>query len=109
EPNRRVVTGLQAMIRRHPDDTEQNPDPRGRMWFREFCLAIADFIPQWTRQDEALNPPDAPGGHGDQGVMAFNYRRPPIPERPGDPALWFSSRAHRDPDTTLFNTYADDP
>jgi hypothetical protein len=63
----------------------------------------------WNRDDEPLNPPAEPGGHGDQGVMGLNYRSAPVRERPGDPAYWFSSRVHGDPDTTVFKTYADDP
>src|SRR3712207_9044202 len=88
-----IVTGVQAVIKRHPCDTE-NPDPKGRMWFREFCVGIGDFIPMWNRDDEPLNPPAEPGGHGDQGVMGLNYRSAPVRERPGDPAHWFSSRVH---------------
>jgi manganese oxidase len=109
EADRRIVSGAQAMIERHPENTDDNPDPQGRMWFRELCLAIGDFIPMWDRQGQPLNPPAVPGGHGDQGVMALNYRSAPLRERPGDPAYWFSSRAHGDPDTTLFRTYAGDP
>jgi hypothetical protein len=108
EPEREIVTGVQAVIKRHPCDTD-NPDPKRRMWFREFCVGIGDFIPMWNRDDEPLNPPAEPGGHGDQGVMGLNYRSAPVRERPGDPAYWFSSRVHGDPDTTVFKTYADDP
>jgi hypothetical protein len=68
--NKRIVSGLQARIRM--------PRLDGGLitytWFREFCLAIADFIPMWDRNGDALNPPHPPGGHGDQGVMALNYR-----------------------------------
>src|SRR5512144_1137540 len=56
-----------------------------------------------------LNPPDRPGGHGDQGVMGLNYRNEPLRERGGDPAYWFSSWYHGDPATTRFATYQDDP
>jgi hypothetical protein len=83
--------------------------PQERGWFREFCVGIGDFIPMWNRSDEALNPPAMPGGHGDQGVMGINYRNAPIRERPGNPAYWFSSGAHGDPDTTVFRTYEGDP
>lgn len=103
EPGRQIVTGVQALIERHPGDTRQPP------WFREFCVGIADFIPMWDRHGRALNPPPQPGGHGDQGVMGLNYRNAPIRERGGDPANWFSSRVHGDPDTTVFRTYAHDP
>ena len=105
EPDQEIISGLQALIQRHPDDDQPNGDP----WFREFCIGIADFIPMWDGQGRALNPPPHPGGHGDQGVMALNYRNAPLRERPGDPAFWFSSRVHGDPPTTVFQTYADDP
>jgi FtsP/CotA-like multicopper oxidase with cupredoxin domain len=114
-----IISGLQAVIERHPDDAAT---PRK---FREFCIGIADFIPMWKPDEEdpvntiALNPPAHPGGHGDQGVMALNYRCEPIHERlkePSsttmvDPALWFSSGSpyNRDPYTTLFLTFANDP
>lgn len=103
EPDRSIVTGAQALIKRHPDDGRLTP------WFREFCIAIGDFIPMWDRHGRALNPPQQPGGHGDQGVMGLNYRNAPIRERGGDPANWFSSRVHGDPDTTVFNTFAGEP
>ena len=103
EPGRQTVTGIQAVIKRHPNDSRQPP------WFREFCIGIADFIPAWDRRDRALNPPAQPGGHGDQGVMGLNYGNAPIRERAGDPSNWFNSRVHGDPDTTVFRTYAGDP
>ncbi len=109
EPGREIVSGVQAMIVRHEDDKGDETDPQRRMWFREFCIGIGDFIPMWNRRGEPLNPPAVPGGHGDQGVMGLNYRSAPVRERPGDPAYWFSSRVHGDPDTTIFRTYADDP
>ena len=111
--NQEIVTGLQARVQlREPEN--------GTTWFREFCIGIADFIPMWDGDDNPLNPPDHPGGHGDQGVMALNYRSEPIPERlhvPGssgvmvDPSLWFTSNNpwNRDPYTTLFPTYESDP
>jgi hypothetical protein len=103
--DRPITSGLQARIKRHPDDTG-----RGPAWFREFCLGLADFIPMFDRHGQPLNPPEHPGGHGDQGVMALNYRNEPIRERPGDPAFWFSSLFHgRDPSTTLFAAYENDP
>jgi hypothetical protein len=109
EPGRQIVTGVRAMIQRHPQDTGNPADPANRQWFREFCVGIGDFIPMWDRLDRPLNPPAKPGGHGDQGVMGLNYRSAPVRERPGDPANWFSSRVHGDPDTTIFTTYANDP
>jgi hypothetical protein len=99
-----IVTGLQARVRRHPDDRS------GPQWFREFCVAVADFIPMFDRDGQPLNPPPQPGGHGDQGVMALSYRNEPIRERPGDPAFWFSSTFHgRDPATPLLTAFEEDP
>lgn len=97
-----IVSGLQARIH----VPEGSPEPRR---FREFCIAIGDFIPMFDRFGQPLNPPDHPGGHGDQGVMALNYRSEPLRERPGDPAYWFSSRHHPDPATTRFATFEGDP
>ena len=97
--------------------------------FREFCLAGADFVPMFDGRGDPLNPPERPGGHGDQGVMAVNYRCEPIIERGGDPAFWFLSRPHQyevsdpvdmeprrrddvdhgDPSTDVFHAYAGDP
>jgi hypothetical protein len=102
-------TGVQSMVSRSAKDTDNPMDQADRKWFREFCIGIGDFIPMWDRLDQPLNPPAAPGGHGDQGVMGLNYRSAPVRERPGDPAYWFSSRVHGDPDTTIFTTYANDP
>ncbi|MEX5303268.1 multicopper oxidase domain-containing protein [Kocuria sabuli] len=103
EADHDIVTGVQALIQRHPKDIRQ---PR---WFREFCIGIGDFIPMWDRHNRALNPPAQPGGHGDQGVMGLNYRNAPLRERGGDPANWFNSRVQGDPDTTIFTAYANDP
>lgn len=100
--NDEIVSGLQARIH----VPVGSPDPKQ---FREFCIAIGDFIPMFDRFGVALNPPDHPGGHGDQGVMALNYRSEPLRERPGDPAYWFSSRHHPDPATTRFLTFEGDP
>jgi FtsP/CotA-like multicopper oxidase with cupredoxin domain len=80
EPGREIITGVQALIRRHAQDTASPP------WFREFCIGIGDFVPMWNRSGQALNPPARPGGHGDQGVMGLNYRNSPLRERPGNPA-----------------------
>ncbi len=106
-----AVVGPAAVIRL-PDGTA----------YREFCFGLADFVPLFDRAGEPLNPPDEPGGHGDQGVMAVNYRSEPIRERKGDPAYWFSSRRHRyqedgrdfllhhgDPATDVFETYPGEP
>jgi FtsP/CotA-like multicopper oxidase with cupredoxin domain len=106
-----AVVGPAAVIRL-PDGTA----------YREFCFGLADFVPLFDRAGEPLNPPDQPGGHGDQGVMGVNYRSEPIRERKGDPAYWFSSGRHRyqedgrefllhhgDPATDVFETYPADP
>jgi hypothetical protein len=107
--DREIVSGAQARID-VPGSTPKS--------FREFCMGLQDFIPMWNRDGEALNPPAAPGGHGDQGIMAINYRNDPIHERLRDsggsfidPALWFTSGApyNRDPYTMRFNTRANDP
>ncbi|HEX8821875.1 MAG TPA: multicopper oxidase domain-containing protein [Archangium sp.] len=102
EPEQEIVSGQQARI-------QLPSDVRGERWFREFCIAIGDHIPMWDRDGRPLNPPAHPGGHGDQGVMGLNYRNTPIRERTGDPAYWFSSRQHGDPDTTVFHTYENEP
>ena len=121
--NRPIVSGLQARIRVPGSVEEKVPLYSGFRhfrWFREACIGIQDFIPMWDRNNRPLNPPATPGGHGDQGVMALNYRSDPIRERlrhPNnsreevDPAFWFSSLDpyHRDPYTTLFRTYEGEP
>jgi hypothetical protein len=106
-----IVSGAQARILL-PGSTDA---------FREFCVGIGDFIPMWNGDGEPLNPPDHPGGHGDQGVMGLNYRSDPIherlrpypgePRREADPADWFTSGPpyDRDPYTTLFATFQGDP
>jgi hypothetical protein len=107
--NREIVSGAQARI------DVPGPTPKS---FREFCMGLQDFIPMWNGDGEALNPPPAPGGHGDQGIMAINYRNDPIHERLRenggafiDPALWFTSGSpyNRDPYTMRFDTRASDP
>ena len=108
---REIVSGLQARI----DVPGKQPKS-----FREFCIGIGDFIPMWDRNGEPLNPPATPGGHGDQGVMALNYRSDPIHERleksranrdGEDPANWFTSGSpyNRDPYTVRFDTISNDP
>jgi len=77
--------------------------------YREFCIAVADQVPMFDRRHEPLNPPPAPDSNEDQGVMAINYRCEPMRLRPGDPADWFSSAAHDDPETPIFQTYPGDP
>ena len=107
--DREIVSGAQARI------DVPGPTPKS---FREFCMGLQDFIPMWDRNGVALNPPAAPGGHGDQGIMAINYRNDPIHERLRDgdgafidPALWFTSGKPygRDPYTMRFDTRSNDP
>jgi hypothetical protein len=101
----------------------------GPTYFREFCLAVADFVPLFDGRGRPLNPPEQAGGHSDQGVMAVNYRSEPIIERGGDPAFWFVSSHrqyevsdppwrkprriadvnHGDPATDVFRAHAGDP
>ena len=46
---------------------------------------------------------------GRSSGSAFNLRVSPPERRGGDPALWFSSEAHGDPDTPVLNAYLGDP
>lgn len=97
--------GTQAVIKR----------PEGQ--FREFVLAVADFVPLVEHMQMAgaqmpgghgggpINPPPTPGAPDDQGVMAVNYRCEPLSERGGDPADWFASSVHGDPGTPLLHAY----
>jgi hypothetical protein len=90
--------------------------------FREFSLAVADFVPL-TRAggnpqlaSDVLNSPVAPErfGSNDPGVMAINYRNAPLSLRqtknglPVDPAYQFSSWVFGDPMTPLLEAYAGD-
>ncbi|MCU0567974.1 MAG: multicopper oxidase domain-containing protein [Oculatellaceae cyanobacterium Prado106] len=82
--------------------------------FREFCLGIADFVPLYDVKNTLhgkptpLNPPENEPDD-DPGAMGVNYRCEPLRERPGDPANWFSSEVHGDPETPIFETYPGDP
>jgi manganese oxidase len=81
--------------------------------FREFCVGIMDFIPMYDVKNtidgkpQPLNPPENEPDD-DPGTMGVNYRCEPLRERQGDPANWFSSLAHGDPETNIFRTYAGD-
>ncbi|BBF43674.1 multicopper oxidase [Lachnospiraceae bacterium KM106-2] len=77
--------------------------------FREFCLAVADWIPAYDRNDKPLNAPPRPGIMQDMGIMAFNYASAPFRIRDGDPAYVFSSFVHGDPWTPVFEGYEGDP
>ena len=90
--------------------------------FREYGLAIADFVPLVKRGGDPKNPHDvvsAPGlpehfPDADPGTFAVNYRNAPLSERtthngaPADPAHRFSSWVHGDPMTPLLQGYARD-
>ena len=77
--------------------------------FREFNLAVADWIPAYDRCNKPLNPPEVPGMMEDFGIMAFNYASAPFQIRGGDPAYVFSSYVHGDPWTPVFDGYVVDP
>ncbi len=77
--------------------------------FREFNLAVADWIPAYDGCKRPLNPPERPGVMDDFGVMAFNYASAPFQIRGGDPADVFSSYVHGDPWTPVFEGYVGDP
>ena len=90
--------------------------------FREFGLAIADFV-SLTRAGgdpqnpaDAVNPPLAPETFPDDdpGVMSVNYRNAPLELRQTkngkrvDPAYMFSSHVFGDPATPVLQTYDGD-
>ena len=90
--------------------------------FREFGLAIADFV-SLTRgggnpqnPEDVVNPPVAPESFPDDdpGTMAINYRNAPLElrrskdGRPVDPAYAFSSHVFGDPSTPVLQTYDGD-
>ena len=92
-----IEAGTQAVIK-----NPFSPD------FREFCLAVHDWVPAYD-DNNPLNPPDEPGMMEDMGIVAFNYRSAPFQIRGGDPAYVFSSYVHGDPWTPVFEGYAGDP
>jgi len=84
--------------------------------FREFGLAIQDFVSLHTASGEPIAPPEAPEHFpdADPGVMGINYRNAPFKIRNdnkpnADPAHIFSSWVHGDPKTPILNAYAKDP
>ena len=93
-----ITAGTQAII--------QNPFIPD---FREYCLAVHDWIPAYDGWKKPLNPPDEPGMMDDMGIIAFNYASAPFQIRKGDPAYVFSSYVHGDPWTPVFEGYAGDP
>jgi hypothetical protein len=91
--------------------------------FREFGLALQDFV-SLTRAGgnpanpaDTFNPPLAPEDYPneDPGVMGVNYRNAPFilrqvkDGRRVDPAYTFSSTVWGDPRTPVLQTYAGDP
>lgn len=77
--------------------------------FREFNLAVADFIPALDSNGNPLNPPEQVGVMDDFGIMAFNYKSAPLQLRKGDPAYALCSYVHGDPCTPVFEGYVGDP
>jgi hypothetical protein len=91
--------------------------------FRDFGLAVADFVPlvrgpNGNPQNPAdvVNPPPAPEDFPDEdpGTMGVNYRNAPLELRktkngsPVDPAYVFSSHVFGDPRTPVLQTYQGD-
>lgn len=77
--------------------------------FREFNLAVADWIPAYDNKNQPLNPPEEPGMMEDWGIMAFNYASAPFQIRGENPAEVFNSNIHGDPWTPVFEGYVGDP
>ncbi|HEY5684200.1 MAG TPA: hypothetical protein VIY70_02405, partial [Acidimicrobiia bacterium] len=96
--------------------------------FREFSLAVADFVSLYRDcqstpcpksaipGQEPIAPPGKPEAYpdADPGIFGLNYRNAPLQLRdthqgePVDPAYQFSSRVHGDPKTPVFQAYAGD-
>ncbi|MFC5379212.1 SdrD B-like domain-containing protein [Aquipuribacter nitratireducens] len=90
--------------------------------YREFGLAVADFVSLVKKggnprnPDDAINPPGAPESFpsNDPGTFSVNYRNEPLHERrtrngqPVDPAHRFSSWVFGDPYTPLLQAYSRD-
>ncbi|MBD1852804.1 multicopper oxidase domain-containing protein [Leptolyngbya sp. FACHB-711] len=97
-----ILSGQQAVIKL--------PQPiDGVQEFREFCISVADWIPMFDRKGQPIEPPDQPGSHDDNGVMAVNYRSTPLRERQDEPAYWFHSLKVKEPDTSIFHTLPNEP
>lgn len=77
--------------------------------YREFCLAVADFIPMYQGGREINPPPECEDIGEDQGTMGVNYRCEPMHFRGNLAAFWFDSEAFDDPETPVFRTYPGDP
>lgn len=91
--------------------------------FREFGLAYQDFVSLTKKggdprnRDDVYVGPNAPENYPDEdpGVVGINYRSAPLNMRETkngrktDPAHYFSSTVHGDPDTPLLEAYSEDP
>ena len=66
--------------------------------FRDFCLAVGDFVPLLDRGGRPLNPPRELGGFDDPGSMAVNYRSAPLTFRGPDPSTWFTTHHDSPPE-----------
>lgn len=117
DQNRKAWTGTQAVV------VPGGPAALDFEAFREACLAVGDFIPNYEPEDDPrrrrgvasrpfvddpgdpLNPPGELSGDDDPGVMAVNYRSAPLTFRGNDPSRWF---AGRDPDTGVIRTHPGD-
>ncbi|KAJ3290530.1 hypothetical protein HK104_006708, partial [Borealophlyctis nickersoniae] len=92
-----ILTGLEAVIK---TPTES---------YREFCFYIGDFMPAFNQTlAKPLNAPTVPGGMNDPGVMVLNYHLEPLVRRKGDASMAFSSKAHQEPSTHIFQAYPGD-
>ncbi|QIN79372.1 hypothetical protein GBA65_13580 [Rubrobacter marinus] len=97
--------------------------PGARDDFREFGLAVQDFVSLTRKGGDPTNRadvfvgPNAPEAYPDEdpGIVGVNYRNAPFPlrqEKNGqkvDPAYTFSSSVFGDPATPLLEAYAEDP
>lgn len=91
--------------------------------FREFGLAYQDFVSLTKKggdpqnRDDVYVGPNEPEHYPDEdpGVVGVNYRSAPLNMRETkngqktDPAYYFSSTVHGDPDTPVLETYSEDP
>ncbi|MFD1532790.1 hypothetical protein ACFSCY_25530, partial [Pseudonocardia aurantiaca] len=99
---RTAWTGKNAVVL--PGDADRH-DPARFEPYREACLAVGDFIPNFDATGRPLNPPGELSGDDDPGVMAVNYRSAPLTTRSKDPSQWFSGP---DPETGVIHTHPGD-
>ncbi|MDD7942864.1 multicopper oxidase domain-containing protein [Actinomycetospora lutea] len=74
------------------------PTNTGVSPFRDFCLAVGDFVPLLDQGGRPLNPPGELGGFDDPGSMAVNYRSAPLTFRGPDPSTWFTTQHDSPPE-----------